>query len=481
MTSRSADPGTGVEDRKGPGGRDGQEAVAAVARGELTVAAIVADAARRAAAWEPWLGAVVTMVGRDGAKEGPLRGLVTGVKDLIAVAGAPRLCGAPGLVDTQPQELDAPVVTRLLADGVHLLATLQTQPLAFGVVTPQTRNPRAPDRIAGGSSGGSAAAVAAGFVHAAVGSDTGGSVRIPAACCGVVGFKPTRGIIPLTGIQLLAWSLDTVGTLATSVADAQLLFAPMVGPDAGDPSSVTEPVLPAPDGPLRFGVPRELATIAIDDEIRTVLDRVLAELVQAGHHVVEVDLPLLPDVPQAHGRIISAEAAAMHRDLLEQRPDDLPGSSAARFAYGQRLTGVEVVEGHRTGVEFAAQMRSLQGSVDVVITPTLPTRVPQAGADHVSVAGREESITLAMTRLVNPWNLIGAPAGTVPAGSDADGGPIGVQLAGQVHADRTVLRAMAVIEDVLGGPWPTATPPAGGVTSVDEDAAAGRLPGGAPA
>lgn len=451
--------GSSEEWTGGPGGFDGTTAVAEVTAKRVSVADLVADAERRAAEWEPELGAIVTVVARDGAPTGPLNGLIVGVKDLVAISGVPRLCGAPELVDASPQLTDSPVVARLLDAGVHLHATLQTQPLAFGVVTPQTRNPRAADRIAGGSSGGSAAAVAAGMVHAAVGSDTGGSIRIPAACCGVVGFKPTFGIVPVTGVQPLAWSFDTVGTLAASVADAAMLLWPMVGPDSEDPGSVADARHPAVDRPLRFGIPRELSNIPVDEEIRRVFAAVVERIADSHHRLVEVELPLLPDVPHAHGRIISAEAAEVHRKVLRDRPGELPGPSIARFAYGQGLTGVEVVAAQRAGREFAMQFAALAGTADVLLLPTLPTRVPGVGADRVKVAGSEESTTIALTRLVNPWNLVGAPAGSIPAGCDTDGGPVGIQVVGQVGHDRTVLRAMSLVEELLGGPWATVPPP----------------------
>jgi aspartyl-tRNA(Asn)/glutamyl-tRNA(Gln) amidotransferase subunit A len=209
--------------RRGPGDLHAAGAVRAVAAGEATAEGLLDDACTRAAAWEPDLGAVVTEVRRlrPGAQTAgrPLHGAVLGIKDLMAVAGTPRLLGAPELAEPAPRADDAVAVARLADAGASIAFTLQTHPLAFGIITPQTGNPRAPGKVAGGSTGGVAAALAAGFIHGGLGTDTGGSVRIPAACCGVVGLKTTRGRVPLTGVADLAWSLDTVGPLAATVAD----------------------------------------------------------------------------------------------------------------------------------------------------------------------------------------------------------------------------------------------------------------------
>src|SRR5690625_886624 len=196
---------------RGPGGLDAIGAAEAVRLGRVSAQDLLAEAHQRAAAFEPDLGAVVTSVGRHGASGGLLEGAVVTVKDLIAVKGVVRASGAPqmverGYLDPRPQPADAPVVARTVAAGGTLLSTVAPHPLAFGVITPQTQNPVAPGRIIGGSSGGSAAALAAGFCHLALGSDTGGSVRIPASSAGIVGLKTTRGRIPLTGVEPPSWT-----------------------------------------------------------------------------------------------------------------------------------------------------------------------------------------------------------------------------------------------------------------------------------
>jgi aspartyl-tRNA(Asn)/glutamyl-tRNA(Gln) amidotransferase subunit A len=424
---------------------------------------LLADARERAAAWEPDLGAVVSEVDRPaepGTAGGPLHGAVLGIKDLMAVAGAPLLRGAPALADPAPSEHDATAVARLAAAGASLAWTLQTHPLAFGIICPQTANPRATDRVAGGSSGGLAAAVAAGFVHGGLGTDTGGSVRIPAACCGVVGLKTTRGRVPLTGVADLAWSLDTVGPLAATVADAALLLDVVSGFDPADP--VSEPVAPPPErdpsAPLRVGIPAQVASARMDDDVRSVWLGAVTALVEAGHRALPIDLPLLDGAHVSNGRVLAAEAAAVHEAALRERPDAFDPTVRPRLEHGLGLSAVEVARARRHGMLLRAQIWEAFAQVDVLCTPTLPCRVPPVGADEVVVGGERESVVAAMTRLTNPWNLTGVPAGSVPAGRDRDDAPVGVQVVGAWWDEPTVLRAMAALEEAVGGPWPAQAP-----------------------
>jgi aspartyl-tRNA(Asn)/glutamyl-tRNA(Gln) amidotransferase subunit A len=432
---------------------------AAVRRGKASPGALLDVARARAAMWEPDLGAVVRYVGRPGVDRGPLAGVVAGVKELIAVLGVPRTCGAPEFLG-QPAaaDADAAVVRRLTDAGASLLATLASHALAYGIITPQTRNPRAPDRVAGGSSGGSAAALAAGFVQVALGTDTGGSVRIPAACCGVVGLKTTRGLVPLTGVADLAWSLDTVGPLARSVDDAALLLGVISGVDSADPESRDGPLLPALDQPARVGVPRQLDDMPVDGDVRAVWRAALADLRQAGAEIVDVDVPRVLDGSHENGIVIGAEAAAVHGERFVGREHLLPTSTATRLARGLELRASRAARARRYGSWLRADLRRLFAVVDVLCMPTLPCRVPTVDTDPVVVDGVAEPVVSAMTRLTGVWNLAGVPAGSVPAGHDADGGPIGVQVVGPWWGDRRVLDVLGQIERGRGGPWPAVEP-----------------------
>ena len=427
----------------------------------MTPTALLADAWERADAWEPGLGAVVRRLDRVAERpDGPLAGVVVGIKDALAVAGFPREVGAPDAVARDPQPTDATAVAGWSEAGATLMAATQVHPLCFGVVTPATRNPRAPDRIAGGSSGGSAAALAAGLVHLAIGTDTGGSVRGPAACCGIVGLKTTRGLVGLSGACELAWSLDTIGPMATSVWDVELGLAAMLRPDPDDPVYMSPPpFLPASPGPLRIGVPRQLEDTPIDPEVREVWQATLDDLRADGHRVVGIDLPSLIDAPAWNGLILSTEAAAVLGDLTDAPTSALPEEVRDRIRWGARQRGSDVAVARRRATVFAGELRAACREVDVICTPTLACRLPRVGEDEVVVDGSTQRTTFAMTKLTNPWNLLGVPAGTVPAGRDSDGAPIGMQLIGPWWSEPTVLRAMEVVERVRGGSWPVVTAP----------------------
>lgn len=426
-------------------------------RAELTLA----EALARRDAWEPWLRAVVRWLDPPvaGARSGPLAGVVTGVKDLIAVAGVPRRCGAPELTDPGPQPAHATAVGRLLAAGAVVAATLELHQLAYGVVCPQTRNPRAPDRIAGGSSGGSAAALAAGLVEASIGTDTGGSVRIPAACCGVVGLKTTRGLVPLTGVQALAPSLDTVGPMARSVAAVAALLDVLAGYDPADPYSRPAPPPPPRPRPARIGIPVEVLEARMDEDVRAVWESVLDDLAAGGLTVTRVAIPALRGAHRANGLVLAAEAAWVHAEAFAAAPQHFWPSVASRLAHGRDLRATALAAAHHDRARLRADLRRVFATVDVLVVPTLPCRTPPAGRDPLVVGGEEEPVVTALTRFTNPYNLAGVPAGTVPAGTDADGAPVGVQVVGPWSADATVLGVMATVEELRGGPWPRSAPP----------------------
>lgn len=408
-----------------------------------------------AAGWEPWLGATVARVERPAPTGGPLAGLRLGVKEILDVAGVVTSCGAPSLVPGPPATADAPAVARLVAAGARLVATTATHPFAYGIVTPQTRNPRARERVAGGSSGGAAAGLAAGLWDVAVGTDTGGSCRIPAACCGVVGLKPTFGRVPLDGVHPLAPSLDTVGALARDVAVCRAAFHALAGPGAaggGGPGGGGA----ASAGPLRVGLVRELRTVGLDDDVRAVWEAVLDDLRVDGADVVGVALPSFPSAGAANGRILAAEALAVHAERLAAFPNPArwPADVRARLDAARDLDPGLVASARRLRARWRREVADVLAAVDVLVTPTLPCRVPRVGEDPVAVAGRPQPVTAALTRLCNPWNLAGVPAGSVPAGTDGGGAPVGVQVIGPAGGEETVLDVMARIERLRGGPLP---------------------------
>lgn len=387
-------------------------------------------------------GAIVQWLDRD-TRPGPLADLRVGVKDLLAVAGVVRLAGLPPSADDVPADRDAEVVSLLASAGAQLIATTTTHQLGYGVTTPGVTNPRTPERIAGGSSGGSGAAVARGLLDAAVGSDCAGSVRIPAACCGVVGFKPSETRVSRDGLLALAPTLDTVGPMARDVPTVERMLQAMTRefPPARRPVQ------------LRIGILEQVTQAPLDPQVRTAWDGVLEALAADGAQVVRVDLPLFTDAHPAAGRILASEALRTHRMLLDNRAEDLDPTIRQLLTAAENLPQDRVLEARRTAALFRDRLTGVFNDVDALVLPTLPCLVPLVDQDRLDIAGASESMVSALTRLTGPWNLAGTPAGTVPVARDSHGGPIGIQVVARWQADDIALAVMSVVEQLVGGPW----------------------------
>lgn len=446
--------------RLGPGGTTGVGAIQAVRAGRLSPQEIIADARRRMAEWEPWLGAVAESVDRLGHLHGVLSGIVIGVKDQIDMAGHAHPIVLMGGRPSPIAAVDAPVVGRLVEAGASIISrTASARADAPGGVTPQTRNPRNPDRLSGGSSGGSAAAVAAGIVHVGLGSDSGGSIRIPAAACGVVGLNPTRGMVPMAGTGGLTYSIGSVGPLAATVADVRIVLAAIaerapVGREVSDRTSA---------GRLRIGIPAELMSSNIDPDVRSVFEDVMAGLSAAGHHVETVSIPDIDSAMELGPRIVGVV------EVVANLEDEYPAALGTRelaplVEAAKRIPASGLARAYHRIAEFGVEVERVLSEFDVLITPTLPCRVPSGdGVEEeaaIEVNGVNEARTTALTRFVNPWNLAGVPAGSLPVGRDSQDGPISVQVIGPAFGDWKVLDVMALIEGSVGGPWDTVPPPA---------------------
>jgi Asp-tRNA(Asn)/Glu-tRNA(Gln) amidotransferase A subunit family amidase len=377
------------------------------------------------------------------AADGPLAGQPVAVKDIIAVAGLPTRCGSPAS-DPAPATADATVVLRLRAAGAEVFATTQCLEYAAGFAHPEigdTRNPRDPSRTSGGSSGGSAAVVAAGVCDLALGTDTGGSVRIPAAYCGVVGLKPSYGALPTTGVFPLSPTCDHVGTLTATVAGTARLYGVLAGEDP--PGRLVE----AGDQSFTVGVlAAQLADPSVTPEVRAAISRALGRLRAAGWEVRELTAPWLASLAEwseVLSVIVAREAAAVHR-----------GRGTSRYAEGTRGllefgAGVSDEQYERAlarrAVLTAAIDESLAG-VDVLAGPTVgfqaPEEDPPFGVGEDSGEGR----------FTGPYNLTGHPALSLPV--PVDGLPAGLQLAGRRGGDWPLLQVAAAIEHVLGHPVP---------------------------
>ena len=439
-----------------PAGGLGEQA-RLVREGEATSVELVEQALERIDRLDGRLGVFVLVLGeraraeaeerdaerRRGRVAGPLHGVPVAVKDLIDVGGEVTAAGSPKLAGNLAAA-DAEVVARLRRAGAVVVGKTRTHEFAYGVTTPGTVNPWDLERIAGGSSGGSAAAVAGGLVAGAVGSDTAGSIRIPSACCGVVGLKPTWGRVPATGVWPLSWSCDHVGPIAGGVADVALLERVL----AGGPSDPADQ--DPPQGPPRIGrlVGDDLGPV--DPAVTAVIDDLCRRMEAAGATLDEVTLPLRA-ARGAVAAVVLAEAAAVHADLLARTGEE--GYSRAMLTMiriGRSALAGEYLTGLRYRSRFVAQVEALLAGRDALLLPTLPCVAPATGQRTVTLDGTEVGVQAALTRLPGPFNCSGSPVLSLPAGQ-LGGLPVGVSLVGRIGGDRHLL-AVAAWAEALAPP-----------------------------
>lgn len=401
-----------------------------------------------------------------GSYHGPLHGIPIALKDLYDMAGVPTEAGSK-IRRGHMAETDATVTRKLRAAGAVLLGKTNTHEFAFGVTTNNphtgpTRNPWDDTRFPGGSSGGSGAAVAAGMAAMAMGTDTGGSIRIPASLCGVVGLKPTHGRISLAGVVPLAWSLDHAGPLTRTVEDAALVLNLLAGADDADAATVPVPV---PDYPatlgagvrgLRLGVPRDGFFVDLDPEVAAATEVALAVLRDLGATVEEVTFPSLTTWWEAQSDILLAEARHYHAEWLRTRPDDYGDDVRARLTRRDDLTAAELVHALRVRAAATRDLMAVFTQYDALVMPT--TRLPAAPIDGqtVMVNGQPVFAPNVLTLNVNPFNLTGMPAVSVPGGFTESGLPIGLQVVTRRWDEATALRVAAAYERATN--WHTRVP-----------------------
>ena len=399
-----------------------------------------------------------------GRYRGPLHGVPIGVKDLCATKGVRTTAGSKILAGWVPDE-DATVIRKLREAGAIIVGKTHMHEYAFGAtgLNPHygpARNPWDPERITGGSSSGSGAAVAAGLCFAALGSDTGGSVRIPASLCGIVGLKATYGRVSLEGIVPLAWSFDHIGPMARTVRDCALVLAAIAGLDPNDPTTADAPVedwAAALDGGLaglRIGVPTAYAYEATEPDVVAVVHDAIATLERLGAEVKQIELPVLEEYGVNLGLALVSEAAAYHQANMRQRPQDFGDDVRMRIQLGLDQKAADYVRATRARDEARRSAdETLFSEVDLLAMPTtLRTAVP---IDSVA----KDDPTLGLTRLTGPFDLTGQPAISVPCGYTEQGLPVGLQLAGRRFDERTVLRAAHAFETESGVSRPR--PPVG--------------------
>jgi aspartyl-tRNA(Asn)/glutamyl-tRNA(Gln) amidotransferase subunit A len=401
-----------------------------------------------------------------GTYRGPLHGVPIGIKDLFDVEGVPTTFGSKILKDSVAQR-DATVVARLKQAGAVILGKHNLHEFAFGITSENphfgaVRNPWNTDRIPGGSSGGTASAVAAGLCAAGIGSDTGASIRAPASFCGVVGLKPTYGRVSRRGGLPLAWSLDHAGPLARSVADCAVLLQAIAGHDSEDQGSAEVPVpdfsarLHAGVGGLRVGVPREYFFDLVEPDVDRLVRQALRVIEGQGARVEEVSLPHVGHAQVAGNVIMSTEAAAWHATWLRERSDDYGADVLARIRGGQLIRAVDYLASQQMRALIQADFARAFERVDVVIAPTVPLVAPPIGQTLEPRGPLNLPARGIAGRATVPCNLTGMPAISVPCGF-SEGLPVGLQIMGAAFDEARVLQVAAAYEAACD--WRTARPP----------------------
>jgi aspartyl-tRNA(Asn)/glutamyl-tRNA(Gln) amidotransferase subunit A len=375
---------------------------------------------------------------KAGHDRGPLHGVPIAIKDLVDMAGVPTTFASRAGSPKHPTE-DAPVIRQLEQAGAIILGKTNLLEYAYGAVHPdfgQTNNPRDPSRTSGGSSGGSAAAVGAGMCFAALGTDTGGSIRIPAAYCGIVGLKPSFGLVDVTGVQALSWSLDHVGPLARSSADAALLLEGMTGQ-----RFVSEP---ADLSRLRFGVMQHPgAEKFLEPEVTARFEEVLGRLRVAGSKIEPVSIAGLERAAEALIAMIEPEASIIHEQRIQIEPDKFGPITRQQIEAGFKVPATAYLKAFDTQEDLKSGFTRLFAEVDAVLSPAVPWVAPAEDPALEGEGGLGEMLYSAI------YNLTGLPALVLPMGLGAANMPVGLQIASTWRSEAMLLSVGSAIEALL--------------------------------
>lgn len=427
----------------------------------------------RISAVDPKLNAFVTVMAEQAMEDarraeqeepiGPLHGVPVALKDLFEVSGV-RTTGGSRILAEHISRQDATVVTRLREAGAIILGKTATHEFAFGALTDSpfhgpVHNPWDLSRIPGGSSGGSGAAVAAGLAPVAMGTDTGGSVRMPAALCSVVGLKPTYGRVSKAGVLPLSWSLDHVGPLTRTVRDAALVLEAIAGPDPLDPTASPQPVDDYVGAAradqlkgVRIGLPAAWLDGPIDPGVTAAFRTALDRLRSLGAEVVEVTLPPADVMTFVNRLLALAEAGAYHAPYLKDRAELYSPDVRLRMELGQYMLARDYLAGQRLRGEITRHVYQVMAGVDALATPSIPIApalIGQAVWEYPD--GRREPVPEAMIRFAAPFSVTGQPAISVPCGFTPEGLPVGLQLVGRTFDEAGLIRIAAAFE-AAGGP-----------------------------
>jgi aspartyl-tRNA(Asn)/glutamyl-tRNA(Gln) amidotransferase subunit A len=426
--------------------------------GDITCAQAVDECLRLAEREQPRLNAFILIMGDQarrqaveldrelsaGRDRGPLHGVPITVKDLLDIKGTPTTA-ASHVRDGHVADRDAVAIAHLRQAGAVFIGKTNLHEFAFGTTNEDSafgpaRNPHDPTRSPGGSSGGSAAALAAGIGLATIGTDTGGSIRIPAAACGVVGLKPSLGEVSVAGVVPLSRTLDHIGPLTHSVGDASLVYHAMLG-DSG-----MVPPAPMPLSGLRLAVPRPYFCDLLDDEVRASFEAALDRLRGAGAHVDDIEIHHAADIAAIYLHIVMADAAAYHATALERMPDKYTPNVRLRLEMGRYVLGEDYVRALAGRDLLKREVDAALGQHDALILPSLAIPAPAFGAVNARVGAREEPVRSIMLRLTQLFDITGHPAIALPSGKTAAGLPCSLQLVGGRDQTDALLRVALACE-----------------------------------
>jgi aspartyl-tRNA(Asn)/glutamyl-tRNA(Gln) amidotransferase subunit A len=448
------------------------EAAAAIREHKLSSVEVTRSLLARIERWQPVLNAFVRVEAEEalaaaaaadaaiarGVALGPLHGVPLAHKDMYYITGKLAECGSK-IRKGWVAPATSTAITHLQGAGAVRLGALHMAEFAYGPTGHNehlgpARNPWDPQRITGGSSSGSAASVAARLTYAALGSDTGGSIRLPAHFCGVTGFKPTYGRVSRANAMPLSFTLDTVGPLALSAEDCALIGSVIAGVDPLDPTTSGTPAWDmaatqrTPKG-MTIGVPRRFYVDDLEFDVASSLDEALKTFRRLGARVVEVDLPDQTAISAAALIVLAVEAASLHAPWLRERADEYGAQVRNRLQNGLAYSAVEYLEALRwRGPALAAHLAAIDG-IDVVIAPASRAAAPTVDETDVGGGPGAEAAIQAITRFMRPINYLGLPVLEIPAGQSRYGMPIGLQLIGRPFGDETAI--------ALGHAFQTAT------------------------
>jgi aspartyl-tRNA(Asn)/glutamyl-tRNA(Gln) amidotransferase subunit A len=398
---------------------------------------------------------------QKGKYRGPLHGIPLGLKDLFYVKGIRNTFGSK-IFDHFTPNMDSTIYQRLKKAGAILLGKLNLHQFAYGTTGENPdyghmHNPWDTELIAGGSSGGSGSAVVSGECTLAMGSDSGGSIRIPGALCGLVGLKPTYGRLSRYGLNVLSWSLDHPGPMARTVQDCALMMNAIAGYDSKDSTSSKNPLPDFTEGltgdirNLRIGVPKEYFEVPIDPQVKKSVILAIDQLGKLGANIFEISWPMYHYAKVISNIILTAEATACYSKLIRTHGSNLYPPVRLRLEAGFFISAKDYIQGQQARNLFCQKSKDLFNAVDLVAGPTVPITACRISETEVDVGGVRMEVVPALTQYTRPFNINGFPAITLPCGFSENGLPIGLQLAGLPFHEKTVLRAAHAYEKVT--PW----------------------------